>query len=181
MPLVCVLLGGVEPPQLSHTQAGSRENKVIRNRFKLLFRLLFKRGTPTSCRIITWMQEWEARKRIIAKQESGVPPSPPPQRAARLFQNCMARAENSTRNAMLATKLLKYFSRRSSTSVSYIIQPLTNRFLVVGAGCNIEQALVGLRILHNSLGLAVHRKHDGPLALFELLHEVAGFAAESGQ
>src|ERR1700687_1354892 len=82
---------------------------------------------------------------------------------------------------MLATELLKYFFRRSSTSVSYIIQPLTNGFVIVGAGGNIQQPLVGCRILHDGLRLAVDRKHDGTLALFKLLHEVAGFAAESGQ
>ena len=54
-PLVCVLADDEEPPQLSHTLAGSKENKIIRIRFKLRF----KRGTPTSCRIITWMQEWK--------------------------------------------------------------------------------------------------------------------------
>lgn len=58
-PLVCVLADDEEPPQLSHTLAGSKENKIIRIRFKLRFKLCFKRGTPTSCRIISWMQEWK--------------------------------------------------------------------------------------------------------------------------
>src|SRR5208337_3381829 len=57
-PLVCVLLEGVLPPQLSHIRlAGSRNIRRIR--------AFFKPGTPTSCRIITWMQE----QRIIAKEE----------------------------------------------------------------------------------------------------------------
>src|SRR5450631_3388038 len=57
-PLPPPLLEGVVAPQLSRIRlAGSTENNRIR--------ALFKPGTPTLCRIITWMQEL----RIIAKEE----------------------------------------------------------------------------------------------------------------
>jgi hypothetical protein len=49
-PLVFVVLGELLPPQLSHVKlAGSRNNSRIR--------IFLKPGTPTSYRIITWMQE----------------------------------------------------------------------------------------------------------------------------
>ena len=50
-PLVFVVLGALLlPPQLSHVKlAGSRNDRRIRT--------FLKPGTPTSCRIITWMQE----------------------------------------------------------------------------------------------------------------------------
>jgi hypothetical protein len=63
-PLVFVVLGALLlPPQLSHVKlAGSRNDRRIRT--------FLKPGTPTSCRIITWMQEpLDARTRIIAKEE----------------------------------------------------------------------------------------------------------------
>jgi hypothetical protein len=48
-PLVLEVLEEL-PPQLSHIRlTGSRNNTKIRT--------LFKPGTPTSCRIIAWMQE----------------------------------------------------------------------------------------------------------------------------
>jgi hypothetical protein len=50
-PLLWELVEEEELPQLSHTLAGSRAHKTIRIRLKP--------GTPTSCRIITWMQEWK--------------------------------------------------------------------------------------------------------------------------
>src|SRR5208337_1036896 len=45
----------------------------------------------------------------------------------------------------------------------------------------VEQALIGCGVLHHSRCLPIHRKYHGALALLELLHEVAGLAAESGQ
>jgi hypothetical protein len=62
-PLVFVVLGELLPPQLNHVKlAGSRNNRRIRT--------FLKPGTPTSCRIITWMQEpLDAGTKIIAKEE----------------------------------------------------------------------------------------------------------------
>jgi hypothetical protein len=53
-PLVCALVEGVELPQLSHTLTGSSDNKTTNT--------LFKPGAPTSCGIITWMQEEDYSK-----------------------------------------------------------------------------------------------------------------------
>src|ERR1035437_3574316 len=62
-----------------------------------------------------------------------------------------------------------------------LLQALADAFSSVGAGSDIEQALIGSRILHDGFSLALDREHDGPLALLELFHEIARAAAESGQ
>src|SRR5208282_4373939 len=58
-PLVCGPLD-LLPPQLSHSKLAASRNRKHRR-----IGTLFKPGTPTSCRIIAWMQEL----RIIAKEE----------------------------------------------------------------------------------------------------------------
>jgi hypothetical protein len=65
--------------------------------------------------------------------------------------------------------------------VGYVIKALTDTFRGVGTGRNVEQALIGLGILHDSRCFALHRKHHGALALLELFHEVAGTSAEGCQ
>jgi hypothetical protein len=48
----------------------------------------------------------------------------------------------------------------------------------LGGGGNIEQALIGCGVLHDGRRLAFHSEHDRTLGFLELLHEVAGPAAE---
>ena len=62
-----------------------------------------------------------------------------------------------------------------------VLQALTNTLLGIGARGDIEQALVGLSILYDSRRLPLHGQHHGALGFLELLHEVAGSAAECGQ
>jgi hypothetical protein len=52
------------------------------------------------------------------------------------------------------------------TSVGYILEGLTDSFLFIRAGRNVEQTLVGFGVLHDGRRLPVHGKHDGALALF---------------
>ena len=59
---------------------------------------------------------------------------------------------------MFAANLVKDISRRASASVGYIIEPLTDAFLCIGAGGNVEQALIGFGVLHDSRRLPLHRK-----------------------
>jgi len=54
-------------------------------------------------------------------------------------------------------------------------------FASIRPGGDIEQALIGLRILDDGGGPAFDRQHHGPFALFELFHEFARTAAKSGQ
>jgi len=57
--------------------------------------------------------------------------------------------------------------------VSSVLQTLADALFGVGAPGNIQQALIGFRILHDGRCLPVHREHDGALAPLKLLHEVA--------
>src|ERR1039457_4985904 len=66
----------------------------------------------------------------------------------------------------------------ASVSLPGLLKALADAFTSIGAGCNVEQSLIGSSILYDSLGLALHRKHNGPLALLELLHKVPRAAAE---
>lgn len=72
---------------------------------------------------------------------------------------------------MLAAKLLKKLSRRASASVGYIIQSLTDRFLFIRAGCDVEQPLICSHVLNDRRCLPVHGKHDGAFALLTLFHD----------
>jgi hypothetical protein len=75
---------------------------------------------------------------------------------------------------MSPQNLAKHFSCRSRATVGYVIEPLTNGLAYVGAGGNVEQALIGFCALDNGLSLALDGEHDGALALFERFHEIAG-------
>src|SRR5258708_12842084 len=81
------------------------------------------------------------------------------------------------RGFKLAEKLL----RGPGLSFFRVRQALTDTFLNIGAGSNVEQTLIRLSILHDWRGLSLHSKHDRALALLELFHEVAGASAEGGQ
>src|SRR5713226_5091693 len=82
---------------------------------------------------------------------------------------------------MRGFKLVEKLLRGPGLSFFHVRQALTDTFLNIGAGSNVEQALIGLSILHDRRGLSLHGKHHRALALLELFHEVAGAAAESGQ
>src|SRR6266540_1378833 len=62
-----------------------------------------------------------------------------------------------------------------------LFEALTDAFIRIGAGRDVEEALIGLRVLHYRGSPALHRQYDGALTLPELFHEVAGAAAERGQ
>src|SRR5467141_3397377 len=82
---------------------------------------------------------------------------------------------------MRGFKLVEKLLRGSGLSFFRVRQALTDTFRNIGASSNVEQVLIGLRILHDGRGLSFHSKHHGALALLELLYEVAGAAAECGQ
>src|ERR1035438_8562602 len=62
-----------------------------------------------------------------------------------------------------------------------LLQALPDAFSSIGAGSDIEQALIGTRVLHDGFSVAFDGEHDGPLALLELFQKIARAAAESGQ
>lgn len=79
---------------------------------------------------------------------------------------------------MAGFKLGKDLACRANPCFSRVFEALTDAFFGVGARGNVEQALVGLGVLDDGRGLAIHRKHHGAFALLEMLDEVAGRAAE---
>src|SRR5438270_337210 len=82
---------------------------------------------------------------------------------------------------MRGFEVLEELPRWPDFSLFRILQALADTLLGVGTGGNVEQSLIGLGVLHDSRGLALHRKHHGALGLLELFHEVAGSAAECRQ
>jgi predicted nucleic acid-binding Zn ribbon protein len=82
---------------------------------------------------------------------------------------------------MSAANLVKYFSCRASTSECDVVQTLTDTFLSIGAGGNVEEALIGLGVLHNGSGFSVHCQHHRTFRLFELFHEFTGRPAKRRQ
>jgi hypothetical protein len=86
-----------------------------------------------------------------------------------------------TRYAILGVKLAEKLSRWSCTAMGYVVDPLANAFLRIGARDNVEQTLIGFGVLHNRCSFAVDREHHRAFGLLKLLHEVAGRPAKRGQ
>jgi hypothetical protein len=71
-------------------------------------------------------------------------------------------------------------------AIQEVPEPLVFRrawtaFPRIGTRGDIQQVLVGLGILNHRSRLAVHGKHDRPLALLDLLHEIARPPSKGGQ
>jgi hypothetical protein len=79
---------------------------------------------------------------------------------------------------MFARNIVEDLSRRTSASVSNVIEPLPDAFLSIGTGHNVKQTLISL--LHDGRCLPLYGKDDGALGLLKLFHEVTR-AAEGGQ
>jgi hypothetical protein len=62
---------------------------------------------------------------------------------------------NSTRYAMAPAQLVEHLAGRARPSVGDIVHALPDSLVNVGAGRPIEQFLIGFRVLHYGLGLAV--------------------------
>jgi hypothetical protein len=75
---------------------------------------------------------------------------------------------------MLAANLVEDLSRRKSATACHIIQALANALFRIRSGGEVQQALVGFRILDDGGGFSVHRKHHRAFGLPELFHKVTG-------
>lgn len=82
---------------------------------------------------------------------------------------------------MLGLEFVEELPGGPQPSLPGVLQALADALIRIGAGGDVEQALVGFRILHNSRGLPIYREDHGALALLELFHEIAGSAPEGGQ
>jgi hypothetical protein len=82
---------------------------------------------------------------------------------------------------MLGLEFLEEFLCRPDSPFSRVFHALPNAFPRVGARGNIQQALVSFGILNYRRSFPVYREHDRPLALLDLLYEIAGSPAKGGQ
>ena len=73
---------------------------------------------------------------------------------------------------MPSFELVEKLRRRPDLSFFRVLQALTDAFRCIGAGGNVEQALIGFDLLHDGR-LPIYRKQDRPPAFFQLLHKVA--------
>src|ERR1700726_4889966 len=92
-----------------------------------------------------------------------------------------AREVMLTTYSMLGFELVEKFLCRPNLSFFHVLEALADAFFCVDAGGNVEQALIGFSILHDGSCFPLHRKHHRALAFLELLHKVAGTAAERRQ
>jgi hypothetical protein len=67
---------------------------------------------------------------------------------------------------MFTANFVKCLFRRARASVRYVIKSLTDAFLGIGAGSNVEQPLIGFGVLHDCRCLPLHGEHYGALAAF---------------
>ena len=77
----------------------------------------------------------------------------------KLAKSRPARAAMSTRYAILGFKLVKKLSGWSCTAVCYVVEPLANTFLSIGARDNVEQTLIGFGVLHDGGSFTINREH----------------------
>jgi hypothetical protein len=77
-------------------------------------------------------------------------------------------------------KFVEHFARGAGPALSDIVEALPYGLMGVGAGHDVEKALVGCGIVEDRFRFAVHGEHDGALVLFELPHELTRITAEGG-
>jgi hypothetical protein len=99
----------------------------------------------------------------------------------RLANSRSARAVMLTRYAIPGFKLVEKLTDWSCTAMCYVVEPLANTFLSIGARGNVEQTLIGFGVLHHGCCFAVNREHYRAFGLLELFHEVAGRPAKCSQ
>src|SRR5277367_2331302 len=75
-----------------------------------------------------------------------------------------AREVMLTTYAMLGFEFAEKLSYRSHLSLFRIPKALPDALFCVSPGGNVEQTLIGLRVLHNGRSFAFHRKHHWALA-----------------
>lgn len=80
--------------------------------------------------------------------------------ANNLFSGGDGTGSAATCYAMLGFKFFEKFSDGLTSSVFHVFQPLTDAFLGGGESCNIEQALIGLGILHNGRSSFLRGKYQ---------------------
>jgi len=82
---------------------------------------------------------------------------------------------------MLLSELCKEFPSGPHPPIVGILQSLANSFAEIGESGDVEQPLISFGILDHGPRLALDGEYHRALGLLELLHKVAGAAAEGGE
>jgi hypothetical protein len=82
-----------------------------------------------------------------------------------------AREVMLTRYAMYRVELVEKLPCRPEFSFFRVFKALTDSFLGIGLGGNVEQMLIGFSVVNDGRGLAIHRKHHRALSFFSCLIE----------
>src|SRR5437016_14030961 len=85
-----------------------------------------------------------------------------------------------TRYGMVAAEDFQSFTRRTHTTLLYVFEALPDALKRIGLCGNVEQALIGLGILHDRFRLSIDGKNQRFLRFLEVLHELPWIAAERG-
>jgi len=75
--------------------------------------------------------------------------------------------------------LFKHFPGWTRAAAFNVLKSLSDSLVDVGAGGDVQQALIGLRILHPCFRLTSHRKYNRLSVLSELFHELRRISAKS--
>src|SRR5258708_12139436 len=86
--------------------------------------------------------------------------------------------DNLTRYGMVAPEHLQSFTRRTHTTLLYVFEALPDSLKCIGLRGNVEQALIGFRILHDRFRFSIDCKNQRFLRLLEMLHELPRIAPE---
>lgn len=87
----------------------------------------------------------------------------------------------STRYVIFLSHVVEDFFERAGAAFPHVFETLTDAFVDVGCGGEVEEALVSGGVLDDGFGFAVDGEDDGALGGFELLHELDGVIAEGGE
>jgi hypothetical protein len=79
---------------------------------------------------------------------------------------------------MVAPEHFQSFPRRTHTTPLYIFDALPDSLKGIGLRGDVEQALIGFRILHDRFRLSIDCKNQRFLRFLEVLHELPWIAAE---
>src|SRR5229473_6851337 len=79
---------------------------------------------------------------------------------------------------MAPAQLVEYLTSRTRSSVDDIVPTLPDSLVNVCPSGAVEQSLIGFRVLHYGLGLAVDGQDHRPLALLHLLKKFPRFPPE---
>src|ERR1700738_4008606 len=83
-----------------------------------------------------------------------------------------ARSVSLTRYCMGAPEHFQSFTRRTHTTILYILDALADSLKCIGLCGDVKQTLIGFGILHNRLRLSIDRKNQRFLRLLEIFHEL---------